>query len=339
VKCSVRWVLASPQRITDEMRTITRDSIERKGIRTLCRNYGLSKPTVLKIIHTVTAQTKSSIWIAERFKPVWSGVLAVDGVYLRVFDPLAKKLNGYKAWPSEKQKALHRKVWLCGIDYGTGDLPHYALADEESMIDLVMFFRILKKTGYPLRVLVSDGNEEILRAARFVFGTDFLFQRCTRHYLEALYASGLAEGSGENPQFERFLAAVQAIIQAKDIVVSHQALQTFKEQRYRGLWFRKTTERFFTDLDVLTTHLTHPEIALPHTTNDIENLFRQVRQRTKTIERFGRFEYAQRYLNAWALWRRFTPYTDCRGKRRCRNKRAPLQLAGSNIVDSYFLSL
>lgn len=331
--------MASPVRITARMRDITRDSIERKSIRTLSRNHGLSKPSVLEIVHAVTALVKTSVWVHDRFRPIWSGVLAVDGVYIKVFDPLAKKLVGYPSWSSEKKKALHRKVWLCGIDYGTGDLPHYALADEESMIDLVTFFRTLKHIGYPLRVLVTDGNEEIEWAARFVYGQGFLHQRCTRHYLEALRTAGIAAGFGETVQMHCFLAAIQTIIQAKDIVASNHALEIFRGERYRGSWFKKTTESFLNDFDLLTTHLTHPEIKLPHTTNDIENLFRQVRQRTKTIGRFGRFEYAENYLRAWALWRRFTPYTDCRGMRRYRNKKAPLQLAGSNIVDIDFLSL
>lgn len=321
------------------MRSITRDSIERKGLRTLSRNHELSKPSVLESVHAVTALVRTSVWIAEHFKPVWSGVFAVDGVYIKVFDPLAKKLTGYPAWPSEKKKALHRKVWLCGIDYGTGDLPHYALADEESMIDLVTFFRVLKQLGYVLRVLVTDGNEEIERAARFVYGQGFLHQRCTRHYLEALRTAGVAAGLHETPRFARFISAIQAIIQAKNIVAANHALEVFRHERYSGPWFRQTTARFFNDLGMLSTHLTHPDISMPHTTNDIENLFRQVRQRTKTIGRFGRFEYAENYLRAWALWRRFTPYTDCRGMRKYRNKKAPLQLAGANIVDIDFLSL
>jgi len=56
-------------------------------------------------------------------------------------------------------------------------------------------------------------------------------------------------------------------------------------------------------------------------------------QRLKTIGRFYHQTYAKDYLNAWALLRRFTPFTDCRKGRRYRNKKAPLELAGCEIQD------
>ncbi|MCR4285919.1 MAG: hypothetical protein NUW00_03435, partial [Candidatus Kaiserbacteria bacterium] len=134
----------------------------------------------MKVIHTVTHVAKDAVWIAKKFQPIWGGVLVVDGKGVKVFESLAKSLK-HRGMSSQEYKRLHRKVWICGIDYLTGDLPHYTLADEETKVDLVMYFKILKEEiHYELKVLVCDGNEDIVLAARKVYGETFLVQRCTR---------------------------------------------------------------------------------------------------------------------------------------------------------------
>ena len=62
--------------------------------------------------------------------------------------------------------------------------------------------------------------------------------------------------------------------------------------------------------------------------------------RLKSWNMFRNKENAQRYVSAWALARRFTKFTDCRGDmNRLKNGKAPLELAGIDIAGIDYLNL
>lgn len=282
-------------------------------------------------IHHATKQASDSLAIAAYFRPVWSGILVVDGKYLRVFDRLSVMLDP-NAFSLEEKRAMNMKVWLCGIDAGTGDLPHYALADEETMIDLVLYFQTLKKIGYVLRVLVCDGNPDIVRAARKIYGHDFLVQLCVRHFLENCRRRVVEAGTQNDPATIKLLAIIRSIIVARSLDDALSNLVDFRRQQFRHPLHRELRSLLLGRLAELTTYLVHTELFIPGTTNDIENLFRQLNLRLRSLGRFGHFRFANDYLKTWAFWRRTTPYTDCRGCRRKRNGKSPLQLAGCRLT-------
>lgn len=307
-------------------------------MRTLARRYARSKHAVMKIIHHLTHAVKTSEWIAARFHPCWLGILVVDGKYIRVFDAFLTKLDP-ALFSDNERRCFNKKVWLCGIDSGTGDLPHYTLADEETKIDLILYFQTLKKIGYILRVLVCDGNDYIVEAGRKVYGDFFLVQRCARHFLEGLRRRAQEAGMGSEPKTLALIDAVKSVIEARSLEEAHERYMALRRQKFLYPLHREIIAALFRQINTLTTHLQHPVLHIPHTTNEIENLFRQVNLRLRSLGRFGHWRYANDYLNAWALWGRFTPFTDCRGERRKRNGKTPLELAGCKVVDIDFLSL
>lgn len=306
------------------------------------RRYNHSKNTVTKIIHEVVKKVATSFDIAERLKPNWSGTLTVDGKIIKAFDWYAKTLKEKHNLKDGVARALHRKVWLCGIDYETGDLPHYCLADSENRIDLVLFFKQLQNNGYILQNLISDGSPEIPYAARKVYGDTFVFQLCTRHFLEGLKNLMIAkEEEQEMPETETLIQSIREIIQAKTLEIAKQNLEILKRKKH----FYKTDvqkiilNQFKEKFNSLMSHLFYPERNIPHTNNDIENLFKQLELNIGSVGRFGKFWNAHHYLNAWALKRRFTKFTDCKGQRKHRNGKAPLELAGCNIEDFDYLKV
>jgi hypothetical protein len=144
-----------------------------------------------------------------------------------------------------------------------------------------------------------------------------------------------------NSQLEELILCIQRVIEADTLEDAGQHLVEL--HRYslscRSPLKRQLLTMFEQAKPQLTAHLLHPEMHLPHTSNDAENLFRQLMLRLRTIGRFAHYRYARDYLNAWALWRRFTPFTDCRGSRKSRNHKAPLELAGCEISNIDFLRL
>ncbi len=288
----------------------------------------------MKIVHQVTARLATSLEIARRFLPCWSGVLVFDGKVVRVYDRLAARLHPGTI-SKDELRWLHKMRWLCGIDHGTGDLPHYTLAESESQIDLVMYFEKLKSLKYPLKALVCDGNRDIPRAARFVFGNDFIIQRCTRHFLEDLRGLLPPEkevGKDVRGRLEQLIMGIKSVIEANDLPTAAVRLEALPDaRRVRNPIARTMLMMFNETKKELTAHLTHPELNMPHTSNDVENLFKQLMLRIKSIGRFFHHRYAADYLNAWALLRRFTVFTDCKGGRKNRNGHAPIELAGCEI--------
>ena len=203
------------------------------------------------------------------------------------------------------------------------------------MVDLVIFFKTLKSMKYSLIALVCDGNPLIPRAAKFVFGKQLVVQRCTRHFLEDLRGL-LPKDETEKEKrtkLEQLILHIKQVIEADTLEAAAAQLATLKQyaKRYKNPLATKMIRLFQKTKVELTAHLLHPELKLPHTTNDIENLFKQLMLRLKSIGRFFHQDYARNYLNGWALLRRFTPFTDCRGDRKYRNKKTPLELAGCEI--------
>lgn len=342
--CGKTWSLGRRSEagapILSDVRILS-ESLERGSVRILGRRFEKAKGTIMKIVHRTARRLMTSRAVAATLSPKWSGILVVDGLYVRVFDRLSAAFTGRLT--SSEKKAVHRRSWLCSIDSGTGDIPHHALADEESMVDLVLFFRELKAMEYPLKALVCDGNDDIVRAARKVYGEGFLVQRCTRHFLEGLRTKAAEEGMREDPDTQMLIFRMQRVIEARSLEEGSNALASLRAKTAGKLsaLHKKLLAEFDRLLPVLTTHLCHPELSIPHTSNEIENLFKQTRLRLKSIGRFsGGYRTARDYLNAWTLWRRITPFTDCRGTRKARNKKSPLQMAGSGAVDmAFFVSL
>lgn len=292
----------------------------------------------MRIIHRVCDYLPDTLDIAERFRPQWSGILTVDGKVVRVYDTVIERMDRSKL-SEDEITWMHKQRWLVGVDYDTGDLPHHDLVEEEGRIEWVMYFRQLKAIGYPLHTVVSDGNPEIPRAARFVYGAQIIHQLCTRHFTEGLGKLLPPNDEGhrtERQYLEVLITMMQRVIEAETMEDASERLLDLTTYR-RSIRSRTATimiNRLQSSKEELCAHLLHPELKLPHTNNDAENLIRQLNQRLKTISRFMSWRSAREYCNAWALLRRFTPFTDCCKERRNRNGKCPLQLAGvdtSNI--------
>lgn len=292
----------------------------RSSTRTIARGKTIGRKKIIKQIHTVTSETKSSEYIKETFNPSWNGVLSVDGKYINVFEQCKRETFNY--------------CWICGIDFPTKDLPHYLLHDEEGKIDMVIYFKELKRLGYPLKVLISDDNHDILAAAKFVYGDTFTFQLCTFHYMRKLERLAY-------PMKNDFLVEmIRKTIHSRSGDDFYRRLCfLFTHHHCFKKRYQKTLFKDFQDhVKYLSAYIYYQE-CIPRTNIEIENLFRQVSLRMKTIGRFYHYTYARDYLNTWALMRRFTPFTDCRKSNTYRNGKAPLELAGCDINGKDYLNL
>ena len=168
-----------------------------------------------------------------------------------------------------------------------------------------MFLRSLKELGYPLKGYVSDGNKDIERAVKRVFG-QVPHQLCIRHFFVNLREK---LGREEIAEFQ-YRDACQALLQGS---------------RPKYL---KVPEDLFTFKTIK---------QLPPTNQQMENLIRYLNLRFKTMNQFYSFQSAKDYCNALTLMRRFVPFTDCGDK--AKNNKAPLLIAGCDVKGLDYLTL
>lgn len=317
---------------------LVKDSLEgRSSMRVIGRRKRLSKNTVSQAVTTICKQAKDSIWIAQKFKPKWGNVLSFDGKVIRVFDPFAK---GYCGTSTEK-KHLLKKIWFCGIDVLTKDLPHYKVADGETKTDLFDYFTTLKKDiDYGLKVCVCDGNSETMEAARNVYGTSIGIQLCIRHFIENLKSILREEKQTKKNETENLVGNIWRALEGKteaDCFSTLKTLSSIQETRCQKLIQQSLSKQIF----LLTTHFRYQDkFYVPRYNNDAENLFRQANLRLKSWNMFRNKTNAEHYLKTWALMRRFTKFTDCKGgMNKLKNGHAPLELAGVDLTNIDYLKL
>ncbi len=310
--------------------------------RTIERRDGCSKTTAMKYVHEVGKSIKESSWIANFLKPNWRGVLCFDGTYISVrnhFSDLERK----ERWRND-ERFLNKLCVLISTDYHTRDLPHYSLGDNENMIDLVLHFEQLKKNGYPLQVLVRDGNKRIETAARHVYKKSIPSQLCHYHFLNK-FDKKLSEKNisrKERHSISVLKKTVIYIIRSRSIEVACKRANTFfsAQQQYRT---SKTTnllvDKFIRDFERLTVYLQYPKGFVPTTVNVSENINSQLKSRLSSMCGFQTIVSAQSYLNLWCLKRRFQKFTDCKHPFKHLNGKAPLEIAGCSIKKLNFLDL
>lgn len=307
LKCNTSFSLRINKNKTIGFRrkvNITRTHLEgRTSIRTIASHTGMSKTTVAKAIHEVTAQCVSAAWIATNLNPKWSGFLGIDGKIIRVWDWAAK----YFRYTKEQRRILHKMSLIACVDLGTLDVPTHHLGDEETSIDLKMCLEQLKEIGYPLKGYVTDGNKDIKKIVKMVFGR-VPHQLCVVHFLKNLR------------------------VKMRAGIITEDQYQDARYHIIRGR--RPTLLRVPDDL------FTYQKVkGLPRTNQITENFFRFIALRLKTLNIFRSWKTATDYLNALVLYRRFKKFTDCKGKNKSFNGFAPLELAGCEIEDLDYLDL
>jgi len=210
-----------------------------------------------------------------------------------------------------KVKGYEKKIpFIYGIDYETHDIPICLLAPSENYVAMRDFFMKLRNTGYKLRGLVSDDNNAAPLALRHTF-QDALVQLCHTHYVENIRRY-LCVRTDET--YRAFFYELKEIAFSKKLMKRKKLKKALFELFEKYKTDPKTAQVLMTinnRIDELTNHLKIG--GCPKTNNLIESYNKQLNGRLKTIQVFESFASAERWLSAWVLQRRLTPFTCCRG--------------------------
>ena len=226
------------------------------------------------------------------------GFLVVDGKFVAV-------------------KGYDKKIpFIYGIDYLTHDIPICMLAPSENYQALLQFFTKLKNTGYELLALICDDNESIRMAARTVY-PGVVVQLCHVHFLENIRKALKVRSDKTYRSFVKDLEEKIFDLPYLGQANLERHIRWRAPRHYDDPLKIATLNHIFEYADLLTGYVKAENMfhdGCPKTTNLIESYNKQINGRLKTIQGFQSFQSAERWLSAWILQRRLTPFTDCRKK-------------------------
>lgn len=270
------------------------------SIRTLARRIGKGIDAAYRrLVEELDALPHNNDVTLQYCNPKrFCGFLVADGKYVKV--------KGYDA----------KIPFLYGIDYLTHDIPICLLAPSESFLAWKQYFTKLKNTGYELLALVCDDNEAIRMAARAVY-PNVIVQLCHVHFLESIRRTLKVRSEAT---YRAFMEDLETKI--FDLPYLGQAnlerhIRWRAPRHYDDPLKIGTLQHIFAYSDLLTGYVKAENLhhdGCPRTTNLIESYNKQLNGRLKTIQGFQSFQSAERWLSAWILQRRLTPFTDCRKK-------------------------
>jgi len=302
------------------------------------------------MVNEVAQMSKSSIEIGDELQPKWDGYIAVDDKYVNVCG--------------------ERYLCLVAVDT-TGDPVHIELIEEPNQDAYDNFFRYLTEhIGYRVRAITTDLDPMLENAIKNVFSGKILHQKCIWHATEIVkrlidfqkikrnylrlkrkyhsVSTSLEDRKAfyhttkekleqlkieldtmeqEYTAKENLITAVSNMLQKKTGSSISADLTSIK--RHYKNQYPEVISFLVHNMDQLSTHTINHDI--PKTNIMAESFNRQIQRRLKTIEAFQTFNSAFNYLNMIRNYIRFKPYTDCKGKRKYRNGKSPIELCNVKL--------
>lgn len=240
----------------------------------------------------------------------FSSIFVFDGKYFNVAD----------------QKYDWALLW--GIDYFRHDIPVFTLAPSENYQAWARYFSYFRIINHHPELVVCDGNLNLKLAARKCFPS-VRIQTCFNHFKENIRRS-LKVRSDDT--YKVFMRKIEGVF----------------DQKYNNEVLNKKLYSIYRDyhrdpvcLSVLTNIEKYKEELLgyrniPHapvTTNIIEGMNAHLEARLVSLRSFQSLKHAKLWLNGYILKKRFTKYTDCRGKFRYLNGKTGVEMTKKERID------
>lgn len=219
-------------------------------------------------------------------------------------------------------------VLLWGIDYFRHDIPIIWVAPSESYHTWSKFFFYFRIINHYPQLLVCDDNTNLKLAARKHFPS-VRIQTCFNHFKENIRRD-LKVRSEDT--YKPFMRRIESVLTEKlsDDAMNRSLFSLYRDWQKDPIALSTLTqiERYRGEL---TGYRGIP--GSPVTTNMIEGLNGHLEARLHSLRSFQSVSYAKLWLNGYVLRRRYTIYTDCRGKFRSLNGKRGVELTQKPEVD------
>ena len=240
----------------------------------------------------------------------FSQILVCDGKYFNV----ASEENNY--------------VLLWGFDYFRHDIPVIVIAPSESYQSWGRFFSYFRIINSYPQLIVCDDNSNEKMAARHAF-PEVRIQTCFNHFKENIRRD-LKVRSDDT--YKEFMKRIEEVFSKKrtDIDRNKRLFALYRDFKHDPVCVSILTniKRYESEL------LAYRGIPqAPLTSNIIEGMNSHIEARLHSLRSFQTVAHARLWFNGYILKRRFTKYTDCRGKFKYMNGKTGVQMTKKERVD------
>ncbi len=309
-KCKECVKYFSVKTVHPDKKAILSDHLDGLSFRKLAQKYSLSQMSTWRICEEELLRLPDNNKFTFNYCNRFSNILLCDGKYFN----LKGYLNGY--------------VLLWGIDYFRHDIPVFTLAPSENYhawATYFSYFRILN--NYP-QLITCDDNANLKLAARNTFPS-VRIQTCYNHFKENIRRDLRVRS---DPTYKPFMKRVEEILSEKltDQDLNRKLFSLYADYRNDPVCLSVLTniERYKPEL------LAYRGIPQsPVTTNIIEGLNAHLESRLFPLRSFQSLRYAKLWFNGYVLKRRFTKFTDCRGKFKHLNGKTGVEMTKKPEID------
>lgn len=277
-------------------KAVLSDHLDGLSFRKLADKYETSVMTAWRIceeeLQKLPDNNKFTFTYCNRF----SKIFVFDGKYF----PITGQPSGY--------------VLLWGIDYLRHDIPIFTIAPSESYTAWATNFSYFRIINHYPELVVCDDNANLKLAARNTFPA-VKIQTCFNHFKENI-RRGLRVRSDQT--YKPFMHRVEKVFTEK---LNDQAMDKHLFALFQDYKDDPVCIQVLANIARYRPELTgYRGIAdAPLTTNMIEGLNSHLEARLFSLRSFQSVAYAKLWFNGYILKRRFTKFTDCRGKFRSLN--------------------
>lgn len=295
------------------VKEILSDHLDGLSFRRLAVKYGISKSQAWDICHEELKKLPNNNQFTYRYCNRFSKVFLFDGKYF----PIA----------SEK----HNWVLLWGIDYFRHDIPVFMIAPLETYQTWGRYFSFLRILDLHPKLMVCDDHTGLKMAARYCFPR-VKIQTCYNHFKETIRRD-LQIRSDKTMKYKDFMRRIESVLDSSE----KHSDETFNH------WLYCLYHDYHHDpvcLSVLTNIEKYKEELLgyrgipqaPVTTNLIEGMNSHLEARLQALRSFQTIQHARLWMNGYILKRRFTKFTDCKGKFRFLRGKTGVQMTKKERV-------
>ncbi len=294
------------------------EHLDGSSFRTLANRYDVSVFTAHSWCKQELKKLPHCADITRQYCNRFCGTLLVDGKFI--------KIKGYE-----------RKIpVIYGIDYLTHDIPTYLLARSENYQACKKLFASLRLLNYPLAGLVSDDNQNIYEACRYIY-PQAVCQLCLNHYKENIRRL-LGFRQEDCPDVHKvFVKTLEHLFSKKR---SPQELEVIAGRIVDKFSYDSSLLPVLIDLQKRADDLfAYQRLkGIPTTNNLIESYNSHLQGRLETIKGFESFQHADLWLNGYFLRRRTKPFTDCTKRFRYLNGKTSFSqtLKAGSVTPTFF---
>jgi hypothetical protein len=309
-KCKGCIKYFSIKTVHSDKKAILSDHLDGLSFRRLAEKYSLSPMSTWRICEEELQKLPDNNKFTFNYCNRFSNILLCDGKYFN--------LKGY----------LQGYVLLWGIDYFRHDIPVFTLAPSENYhawATYFSYFRILN--NYP-QLVACDDNSNLKLAARNTFPS-VRIQTCYNHFKENIRRDLRVRSDSS---YRPFIKRIEDVLSKKltDQDFNKKLFALYADYRNDSICLSIITniERYKPEL------LAYRGIPQsPLTTNIIEGLNSHLESRLIPLRSFQSLSYARLWLNGYILKRRFTKFTDCRGKFKHLNGKTGVEMTKKQELD------